>query len=163
MKSNKRTSIILVLTSLVVMSVIYYLFRYVVEDRSLMSKVLAILFTILGILVLYLAYKELLRHLGKGIPPKEDYAVLYGLERAKVTGEVEFYFTIDQPKKVLFSLLNSDLEEIRVLADQEYKVGGHIVRYDTSHLPEGIYFYCLRSENQKTMKRMFVQHDKLTV
>lgn len=160
---KKRTSIILVLTSLVVMSVIYYLFRYVVEDRTFVSKALAVLFTILGVLVLYLAYKELLRHFGKGIPPKEDYAVLYGLERSRVTGEVEFYFTIDQPKKVLFSLLNSRLEEIQVLADQEYKIGGHIVRYDTTSLAEGVYFYCLRSENQKTMKRMLVQHDKLTV
>jgi hypothetical protein len=163
MKLTKRTSIILVLISLVVMSVVFYLFKYVVKDRSFEYNTLAVIFTVLGIFVLYIAYKELLRHFGKGGIVKEDYAVLYGLEKPRITGEVEFYFTVNQDKHILFSVLDSRLEEVEVLTDREYPTGGHIVRYDTSVLQDGIYFYCLRSENQKTMKRMLIQHDKVTV
>jgi hypothetical protein len=163
MKLTKKTSIILVLISLVVMSGLFYLLKYVIRDRTFEYNTLAIVFSILGIFVLYLAYKELLRHFGRGSIVKEEYATLYGLEKPRITGEVEFYFTINQAKHILFSVLNSRLEEVAVVADTEYPIGGHILRYDTSALQNGIYFYCLRSENQKTMKRMHIQHDNLTV
>jgi hypothetical protein len=160
---KKRTSVILVLISLVVMSVSYYLIKNVLHNKTVAYNSLAILFTICAILVLYIAYKELLRRLGKGAVVKEDYAVLYGLEKPRITGEVEFYFTMNQSRHMTFSLLDAAMQEIHVLADKEYASGGHIVRYDTTNLPDGIYFYCLRSSNQKTMKRMVVQHDKLAV
>jgi hypothetical protein len=160
---KRKTSIILVLISLVVMSAAYYLFRYVVRDRSFEATALASLFTILAIFVLYIAYRELLRHFGKGAPVKEDYATLYGLEKPRVTGEVEFYFSINAPRQISFVILSGDLQELQVLADREFAKGGHIIRFDTSALQNGIYFYCLRSDNQKTMKRMLVQHDNLAV
>jgi hypothetical protein len=160
---KRKTSIILVLISLVVMSVAYYLFRYVVRDRSFEANALATLFTILALLVLYIAYRELLRHFGRGAVVKEDYATLYGLEKPRITGEVEFYFSINEPKQVAFSILSSTMEELQVLADRVFDKGGHIIRFDTNELQNGVYFYCLRSNNQKTMKRMVVQHDNLAV
>lgn len=160
---KKQTSITLVLTSFVLMSVTYYLMRYVVGNKTVAFYALATIFTISAVLLLYISYKELLRRLGKGAPVKEDYAVLYGLENSRVSGEVEFYFTLEQPRQLTFMLLNSALEELEVLADQQFGQGGHILRYDTGKLEDGIYFYCLKSDNQKTMKRMVVQHDKLTV
>src|SRR3989338_6875712 len=157
---KKKTSVILVLISLVVMSVAYYLFRFVVRDRSFEATALAVLFTLMGVLVLYIAYRELLKRLGKGAVVKEDYAVLFGLEKQKVTGEIEFYFTINQPKHILFTILD---QQMKIVKDQDYQSGGHILRFNTESLTNGIYFYCLESENQKTMKRMFIQHDKMTV
>lgn len=51
-------------------------------------------------LILVIAYKRLLRALGKDIPPKENYCVLYGLEENPVSGEVEFYFTSEKKKAI---------------------------------------------------------------
>lgn len=160
---KKKTSIILVLISLVVMSVSYYLIRFVVRDRSMEATALAILFTLMGVMVLYIAYRELLKRFGKGSPVKEDYAVLFGLEKPKITGEVEFYFTMNQPKHIVFTILDQQMQPVQVIADQDYQSGGHILRFNTESLDNGVYFYCLESENQKTMKRMFIQHDKMTV
>lgn len=160
---KKRTSVILVLISLVVMSVAYYLFRFVVRDRSFEANALAVLFTLMGVLVLFIAYRELLRRFGKGSVVKEDYAVLFGLEKPKITGEVEFYFTMNQPKHIVFMILDQQMNPLQTIADQDYQSGGHILRFNTESLTDGIYFYCLQSENQKTMKRMFIQHDKMTV
>ena len=94
---------------------------------------------------------------------KENYAVLYGLEKQQITGEVEFYFTMDQAKKIIFNILDERMDVQQTLVESDYDSGGHIVRFDTTILPNGIYFYCLQSENQKTMKRMVIQHDKLAV
>ena len=159
---KKRTSIILVSVSLIVMSVAYYLIKYVTKSKTVEHNALAVLFTLLAVLVLYIAYKELIRRFSRKRIPKEEYAFLYGLEKQQITGEVEFYFTLSQPKNVNFSILNSRMEELQVLADKEFGTGGHILRYDTNALQNGIYFYCLRSDNQKTLKRMIVQHDNLT-
>lgn len=160
---KKKKSIILVLISLVVMSTCYYLFKYVVQDRSIEANGLAILFTLAAVLFFTVAYKGLLRRFGKDIPPKENYAVLYGLEKQRITGEVEFYFTMEQAKKIIFNILDEEMNLQQTLVDRDYDSGGHIVRFDTTNLPNGIYFYCLQSENQKTMKRMVIQHDKMTV
>ncbi|MES2555623.1 MAG: hypothetical protein V4604_05700 [Bacteroidota bacterium] len=160
---KKKTSVILVLISLVVMSVAYYLFRFVVRDRSFESTALAILFTLMAVMVLYVAYRELLKRLGRGATVKEDYAVLFGLEKPQITGEVEFYFTINQPKHIIFTILDQQMKPLQTVTDQDYQSGGHILRFNTESLTNGLYFYCLESENQKTMKRMFIQHDKMTV
>lgn len=159
---KKRRNIILVLISLVVMSVSYYLFRFVVPDRTVESYALATLFTLMAIMLFYIAYKELLRRLGKGMPVKEDYAVLYGLEQKTVSGEIEFYFTTEHPRQMAFVLLDQQLKQLEVLSEGEFETGGHIIRYNTDQLANGIYFYCIQSDNQKTMKRMIVQHDNLT-
>ena len=160
---KKKTSIILVVVSLVVMSVAWYLVRFVVRDRSFEASALAVLFTLMAFVVLYIAYKELLKRLGKGAPVKEDYAVLFGLEKPQITGEVEFYFTINQPKHILFTILDQQMNPLQTVTDQDYQAGGHILRFNTHSLDNGVYFYCLESENQKTMKRMLIQHDKMTV
>jgi hypothetical protein len=49
-----------------------------------------------------------------------------------------------------------------VLKEAEMKSGGHIIRFDSSQLANGIYFYCLETDNQKTLKKMKVFHDKLS-
>jgi hypothetical protein len=160
---KKRTSVILVVISLVVMSTAYYLFRFVVRDRSFEANALAVLFTLMAVLVLYIAYREMLKRFGKGAPVKEDYAVLFGLEKQKVSGEVEFYFTINEPKHIVFTILDQQMSVLQTITDQDYQSGGHIVRFNSESLADGLYFYCLESENQKTMKRMFIQHDKMAV
>lgn len=123
---------------------------------------LGILLTSIVVLVLVIAYRKMLTYFGRERLIKEHYAVLYELEKPRISGEVEFYFTVDQPKHVILSILDSALQELLIITDADFGIGGHIVRYDTSGLSNGIYFYCLRSDNQKTMKRMVVQHDKVS-
>ena len=117
-----------------------------------------VLFVSLAILVLIIAYRKLLTYLGKGNPVKEDYCVLYGLEVAEATGEVEFYFTTESPRNVCLELLNGDMTFNRVIREGDFGKGGHIVRFETKEIENGNYFYCLKTDNQKTMKKMKVNN-----
>lgn len=117
----------------------------------------AILFVTLALLILYIAYRKLLVYMGKGEPVKEDYCVLYSLESSDVSSEVEIYFTTEVPKEVTIELLNADFEILELIKSEKFSSGGHIVRFDCSHLSDGVYFYSLRTDNQKTMKKMIVR------
>lgn len=117
----------------------------------------AILFVTLSLLLIYIAYRKLLVHMGKGEPVKEDYCVLYSQEDQEVSGEIEVYFTTETPKEVTIELLDADLKLIQTIRSEKFSSGGHIVRFDSSHLSDGIYFYSLRTDNQKTMKKMLVR------
>jgi len=113
----------------------------------------------LALLVLLIAYRKLLRYLGKGAPPKEDYCVLYSLENETASGEVQFYFTCESPKSIVLELLQEDMTLVLELANKTVDAGGHIIRFDTKTIGDGSYYYRLRTENQKTMKRIRVANN----
>lgn len=160
---KKRSLLTLVGLSLLITLLILFRVNFVKGIRSWESKVLGTMIALIAILMLYLAYKAVIKRFSKGTLKKEDYALLFDLENKVQSSEVEFYFTIEQSKKVAFSILNEKMEAIKVVQDKEYPSGGHIIRFDVKELNNGIYFYCLETDNQKTMKKMFVQHDNLTV
>lgn len=118
-----------------------------------------VLIVSLILLALIIGYKKLLKYLGRDIPPKEDYCVLYPLEIDPVEGEIEFYFTSDKKKSFEIIILDSSLEQVLEVVNKESCfIGGNIIRYDSSNLPDGQYFYCLKTPNQKTMKKMVVKN-----
>ena len=124
------------------------------------SKVLiGILCVSLALILIYIGYKKLLAYLGKGTPSPNDYCVLYSLEIEPAKGELEFYFTSAVPRSVKIEILSDDLSLNTVIIEKEFSDGGHIIRFDSNTLPNGNYFYCLRTDNQKTMKKMLVQND----
>lgn len=122
------------------------------------SVAINVLIGTLSVLIVVIAYRQLLRFLGKGRVPLENYCVLYGLEENPVKGEVEFYFTSEEKKNVKIQLLDGDMEVLEEISDKECHVGGNIIRFDTSKLKNGVYYYCLRTSNQKTMKKMEVRN-----
>ena len=110
------------------------------------------------VLVLVIGYKKLLSHLGKDDIIREDYCVLYNVEASVVTGEIPFYFTSEQVKNVSIWIQDESMTDLLEVSNQECKVGGNIIRYDSTNLKNGTYFYCLRTENQKISKKMVVFH-----
>lgn len=126
---------------------------------SVGKTIVGVLLVTLALLVLYIAYKKLLAYLGKGVPVQKDYCVLYGLEVQPSKGEVEFYFTTESPREVSIELLNSDMSLNKVISSGSYEEGGHIIRFNSGDVPNGEYYYCLRTDNQKTMKKMVIAND----
>lgn len=160
---KKKSLLSLVGLSLLITCLILYRVNFVKGIRSWESKVLGTLIVLAAVSMLYIAYKAVIKRFSKGTLKKEEYALLFDLENKKQSGGLEFYFTIEQPKKVVFSILNAKMETIEVIQDKEFSSGGHIIRFDTNALQDGVYFYCLETDNQKTMKKMHVQHDNMTV
>lgn len=122
------------------------------------TTVIYILCVTLGILVIAIGYRQLLRYLGKGAPSKEDYCVLYSLEKNPSQGELEFYFTSEEPKSVTINILDKDMNFLTEVTTIDCHKGGNIVRYDSTQIADGNYFYCLQTKNQKTMKKMRIQN-----
>ncbi len=122
------------------------------------TTVIYILIITLGVLVLAIGYRELLKYLGKGTPSKKDYCVLYGLEKNPASGELEFYFTSEEKKPVSINILDADMNFVEEVASLDCNKGGNIIRYDSTQLADGNYFYSLETANQKTMKKMRVRN-----
>jgi len=123
-----------------------------------MEKAVIFMLVSITIIIAVLAYRKLLSNVRKGEMNLEKFCVLYSLEKNQQTGELEFYFTNEEPKHVTFEILSEKNEVIETLTDKEYKAGGHIVRYDSTRLKNGVYFYQLRTDNQKTAKKMLVEN-----
>lgn len=115
-----------------------------------------ILCVTLGILVIAILYRQLLRRFNRGTAIKEDYCVLYSLEKDPATGILEFYFTSDKVKHVTLNALDQEMAFFAEISAADCHVGGNIIRYDSTQLPNGNYYYCLQTSNQKTMKKMRV-------
>jgi len=111
------------------------------------------------VLILVIGYRKLLSYLGRDDIKKEDYCVLYNIEESIVTGEIPFYFTSEQVKTVSIWIQDETMKDIIEVSNKECKVGGNIIRYDSSSLQNGTYFYCLKTGNQKISKKMVVFHD----
>lgn len=116
------------------------------------------MFVTLAVLIGMIIYKRVLGKMRQGEVSLNDYCVLYSLERNEQTGELEFYFTNEQPKHVVFEILSEAEEVLHTLTDQEYQKGGHIIRFDSKELANGSYFYQLRTSNQQTKKRMVINN-----
>lgn len=117
---------------------------------------LGVLFVSLAVLVIAIAYKKLLQYLGKGTPNKQDFCVLYALEESPSKGEVEFYFTCEENKDYAMWILDADMNDQVMVQEGHATPGGTIVRFDTSNVADGEYYFCLKTSNQKTMKKMQV-------
>ena len=126
---------------------------------SISKVVIGILLTSITLLILIIAYKKLLARLGKGNPIKEDYCVLYNLEESPSQNEVAIYFTCNSERSIILELLSNELTTIQIIAEKIVQEGGHIIRFDTKSIPNGTYFYCLKTDNQKTMKKMIVANN----
>jgi riboflavin transporter FmnP len=161
MKKNKIISLIVL--SFLLSAFIFIRVNFVKNIRSWESYLLASIIGITAVAMLVLAYRMILKRLQKGELNQADYAKLFELEKNPVTDEVEFYFTIESAKTIKFSILSDMLAPVLVLKEEAISSGGHIIRFDTHQLTNGIYFFCLETENQKTMKKMKVFHDKVSV
>jgi hypothetical protein len=123
---------------------------------SLFDVVIGVLYVSLIGTVLFLLYKRFLRRLSRGSIDQEDFCVLYALEEDPASGEIEFYFTTEEERDIKLSILDANMDEISVVVEKTATTGGNIVRFDSTTLSNAEYFFCLTTENQKTMKKMNV-------
>ena len=115
----------------------------------ILKDILFYSFIILFIIVLY---RLLIKRLSQGRYVQEHFCVLYPLDINPSSGEIPFYFTTELVKTIRLTIEN-DTETIKELANQEFGIGGHIIRFDSTTLPNGLYFYCLKTDIQETKKK----------
>ena len=123
-----------------------------------MEKLLDFLFITLCIVIAIILYRLLLRRLSKGKVDMDSFCTLYSLEKNPVSGEVEFYFVSPDMIKVEFSIWK-DNEKVMELRNDYFIKGGHIVRFESTSLSDGEYFFGLVTSKQRTVKRFKIQNN----
>lgn len=159
---KKKAIITLLSLSLILSVLILIRINFVKGIRTWESHVFGVLIVIVAIALLVVAYRTLLKRLQKGKVDQKKFALLFDLENNRVSGEVEFYFTVEEDKPVRFVILDNNMQEIKEVVSKNFDKGGHIIRFDVSTLTPGVYFYSIVTDNQRSMKKIFVQHDNLT-
>jgi hypothetical protein len=111
--------------------------------------------TIITVILLYM--RVISKEKGKLITQKK-YCVLYSFEENVQQGNLEFYFTNEEMKQVSFELLSEKEEFLELIKEGQFKPGGHIIRFDSTKIKNGVYFYQLRTDNQIIKKKMVVDN-----
>ena len=124
-----------------------------------LQTVVIYMFVSIVLIIGLLVYRNLIRKIKKEGVNLVDYCVLYSFEKDIQTGDLDFYFTNDKKKTVLFQILSETHEVLHTLSEKEYNPGGHILRFDSKLLQNGVYFYQLKTENQETKKRMTISNN----
>jgi hypothetical protein len=124
-----------------------------------LQTVVIYMFVSIVLIIGLLVYRNLLRKIKKEGVDLVDYCVLYSFEKDIQTGELEFYFTNEKKKTVLFQILSESHEVLHTLTENEFSPGGHILRFDSKLLMNGVYYYQLKTNNQETKKRMTISNN----
>ena len=122
--------------------------------ERLLDFLVITLFIVIGIIL----YRLLLRRLSKGKVDMDSFCTLYSLEKNPISGEVEFYFVSPDMIKVEFSIWKEN-DKIIELKNDYFKKGGHLVRFDSTSIPDGEYFFGLVTSKQRTIKRFKIQNN----
>ena len=116
---------------------------------QILKDVLFYSFVILFIIILY---RLMINRLSKGRHIRENFCILYPLDINPSSGIIPFYFTTEIAKKIVFTIESEDNKVIEI-ANREFETGGHILRFDSTSLPDGLYFYCLKTDVQESKKK----------
>lgn len=122
-----------------------------------MENLIEFLVATLLILVAIIAYRFLLRYLSKGNVDQAVYCELYSLDTDPASGEISFYFVCPEETHVTFNIWESD-QIIRELTAKAYEKGGHLLKFQTSDLPNGTYYFGIVTSKQKTQKRFRIEN-----
>lgn len=112
----------------------------------------------LVILLAIILYRLLLRFLSRKHVKTEQYCTLFDVEDQPVSGDIPFYFSTLVSRNVEFLLVSEEGNCVANIANQTFETGGHLLRFDSTTLKDGTYFYILRTENQEIRKKLVVKN-----
>lgn len=72
-------------------------------------------------------------------------------------GETTFSFSIDKDQRVYLDIYNVNGQQVGVVVHENLRSGSYEVKFNTSSLSSGIYFYRLTAGNQSETLKMLVQ------
>ncbi len=122
-----------------------------------MERIIEFLVITLLILLAIIAYRYLLKYLSKGNVNQALFCELYSLDHEPAMGEVSFYFVCPETTFVTFCIWKGD-EVIKQLTSKEFEKGGHLLKFQTSEIENGVYYFGIETAKQKTQKRFTVQN-----
>jgi hypothetical protein len=134
----------------------------VIDWDRILINVIAGLSIITAFYLLLIGYRYILNVIGTGKirPSKVKYAELYTLlNNRSAQGEIQFLFILRSSTKVRFAIVDKDDSEVKLLIDEQREPGNYPVSFDTTTVPNGVYFYQLKTDLQKITKVFKINND----
>jgi hypothetical protein len=110
------------------------------------------------VIIAIILYRLLLRRMKRDVMDNSGFVVLHRSEKEPAWGAIQLYFTSEKPGKGIFRLYAKGGQAEWVLFDGEFKPGNTIVNFDTTKVPNGWYYYEVKTENQKTYKLLEIKN-----
>jgi hypothetical protein len=120
-----------------------------------MEAITKFLFVSFLILLAVIGYRALLRRFQRGQVKHKDYCELYTLDQEPAKGELSFYFVCPELTNVQFAIWQNN-SVIHEVANTSFEKGGHLLRFDSTKLANGVYYYGIITSDQQTKKRMTI-------
>lgn len=120
-----------------------------------MEAIIKFLFVSFLILLAVIGYRALLRRFQRGHMKHKDYCELYTLDHEPAMGELSFYFVCPDQINVQFALWQNNVI-IHEIANASFEKGGHILRFDSTKISNGVYYYGIITSDQETKKRVTI-------
>jgi hypothetical protein len=111
------------------------------------------------VIVAIILYRLLLRKLKKGVMDNSGYIVLHRSEKEPAFGAIQLYFTAEEPGNAVFRLYEKNGDKEWMLFEGDFKQGNTIVNFDTTSVPNGWYYYEVKTANQKTYKLLEIKNN----
>jgi len=112
----------------------------------------------LFILLAVILYRLILRYMSRKHVKLAEYCTLFDVEDQPISGVIPFYFTTERDRHVKFLIETEQGNLVATVADQPFETGGHLLRFDSSILSNGTYFYILQTENQEIRKKLTIKN-----
>ena len=110
------------------------------------------------IIVAIILYRLLLKRLKKGVMDNTGFVVLHRSEKEPAFGDIQLYFSAEKPGNAVFRLYEKNGDKEWILFEGDFKAGNTIVNLDTTTVPNGMYYYEVRTDNQKTYKLLEIKN-----
>jgi hypothetical protein len=120
-----------------------------------MEAVIQFLFVTFLILLSIIGYRALLRKFQRGQVVHKEFCELYNLDQEPAQGELAFYFVCPQECEVKLAIWQFN-KIVCEVAQASFEKGGHILRFDSTKLANGVYYYGIVTPDQETKKRMTI-------
>lgn len=126
-----------------------------------MQLVLNFFFVLAMIILAIVLYKLLLKRLGKKNLDPRGYCQLVSVEMNPAHGEIDFCFVTPTTKHIDFELTTLSFEVVQTLTSKNFKEGQHILKFDSTQVPNGEYYYVLKTDNQRIFKKIQIDNSNI--
>lgn len=119
-----------------------------------------IAFVMVGVVlsVYYTIKKISIKRKAKRKYASQEYASLKSLNPAEVKGDVKFFYELPKSTKVCFNILDEKYDLVMEIENIEKEAGDHMVKFNSTQLSNGNYFYQLSTPNQKVTKKFVIEN-----
>lgn len=131
---------------------------YLMVDAEVRELLFTLFWGLSLVIFLVIVYVLVLRRMKRKLPDNSMFATVMPLEIHPATGVVDIVFTLQIGVDSKVVICDNDENVLLTLFDKFASDGQTIVRFDTTQIANGSYFYMYISEHQKTMKKILVQN-----